>query len=72
MEQESAADGFESLMILSCLAWRDVRLCFEPDSATLSLAEQVDQESTIKTRSAKMADLVFMAPATGIEPVTNP
>ena len=27
---------------------------------------------TIKTRSAARADLIFMAPATGIEPVTNP
>ena len=29
------------------------------------------QASTIKIRSTLLADLIFMAPATGIEPVTN-
>ena len=37
-----------------------------------SLAKRVRREDEIKIRSTEMVDLIFMAPATGIEPITNP
>ena len=37
-----------------------------------TLAEQVDSGEYNKNKVCALADLVFMAPATGIEPVTTP
>ena len=51
---------------------RRSRLACEPDSASLRLRSRFDCEDGIKARSTARADLAFMAPATGIEPVTTP
>ena len=47
------------------------RLGFEPDSASLTLAEQVDSGEYNKNKVYQGVDLIFMAPATGISPVAN-
>ena len=45
--------------------------CLEPDSKAKPWSRSI-LTGTIKIRSTARADLIFMAPATGIEPVTNP
>ena len=47
-------------------------LRFEPNITSLTLVKWARREDGIKKRSAEMADLFLMAPATGIEPITNP
>ena len=65
--------GFRNrnLPILRGLAWRDDGQRFAPDSKSKPWSRPI-LTSTIKRRSTARADLLFMAPATGIEPVTNP
>ena len=46
--------------------------CYEPDSASLSLAEQVDSGEYKRKKSHEEVALLSLAPATGIEPVTTP
>ena len=46
--------------------------CYEPDPASLRSQSRFDCEDEIVKESAMRADSFTMAPATGIEPVTNP
>ena len=49
-----------------------VRLGFEPDSTSLKLVEQVDSGEYKRKKEPSKVALFSLAPATGIEPVTNP
>ena len=50
---------------------REGEQCFEPDSKAQPWSRLI-LTGRIKTRSTARVALIFMAPATGIEPVTNP
>ena len=63
-QQESASPRWSSRKTRGCYS-NLILLRFRLQSRSI-------QASTIKIRSTLLADLIFMAPATGIEPVTTP